>query len=215
MIFGKIEYLNLLPFHIFMKRYLKGSSHKQILHYKKGVPSEINSKFKNRKIDAAFISSINSSKCKCLDLGIISKKEVQSVLVLRGRHQNDSESATSNALAKVLHVEGKVLIGDKALKYFLNTQEDVTDLAKLWYEKYSLPFVFARLCYHGKDTKYKKLSKTFLKTKHKIPQYILEASSKKTGIKKSDILSYLKLIEYDLSSYSKLSLKRFLALANK
>jgi len=213
MIFGKIEYLNLLPFHVFMKRYLKGSAQRQALHYKRGVPSQINEAFKRHKIDAAFISSIASKKCRCTNIGILARKEVHSVLLLPGKSKRDEESATSNILAKVLNLEGEVIIGDKALKHFLYHDDEAVDLAKVWYEQHQLPFVFARLCYHGKSTKYQRLSRKFLSSSHKIPFYILERSSKKTGIKKSDILDYLNLIEYKIDRHAELSLKRFLRLA--
>ena len=215
MIFGKIEYLNLLPFHVFMKRYARSSQQSHALHYKRGVPSQINRAFKAKRVDAAFISSIQSKKCKCLNLGILARKEVQSVLVLPGKSLDDSESATSNVLAKVLKVEGEVIIGDKALKHYLTNEEKGIDLAKMWYEEQNLPFVFARLCYHKDEKTYKKLSHTFLKTSHKIPQYILKKASKNTDIKERDILNYLKLIEYKLDQHALLSLKRFLRLANK
>lgn len=216
MIFGKIEYLNLLPFHIFMKRYSRSSQQRHALHYKRGVPSEINKAFKTRKVDAAFVSSITTRKCKCLDLGIAAKKEVQSVLLIPGEDKVDNESATSNVLAKVLGLKGEVIIGDKALQhYLLNKDDGAIDLAKIWYEQHKLPFVFARLCYHGKASKYKKLSKKFLNQPYKIPYYILDLSSKKTGIAKKDILQYLKLIEYQLDAHSLLSLKRFLRLSDK
>lgn len=215
MIFGKIEYLNLLPFHVFMKRYVKSSQQQQSLHYKRGVPSQINQAFKTRRVDAAFVSSIASRRCKCLDLGIVSRKEVKSVLLVPGRDRSDTESATSNVLAKVLGLKGQVIIGDKALKYYLDSSnEKAIDLAQLWYHRQGLPFVFARLCYHGRPKKYQTLSKRFLRTKHKIPQYILEASSKKTQIDKKDILEYLTLIDYKLDAYAILSLKRFLHLSD-
>ena len=215
MIFGKIEYLNLLPFHVFMKRYARSSQQSHALHYKRGVPSQINKAFKAKKVDAAFISSIHSKKCKCLNLGILARKEVKSVLVLPRAVSDDTESATSNILAKVLNVKGKVIIGDKALKHYLNSDEKGIDLAKVWYEEHNLPFVFARLCYHKDGRFYKKLSQKFLQTSHKIPQYILEKASKNTDIDKKDILDYLELIEYKIDAHASLSLKKFLRLANK
>jgi len=216
MIFGKIEYLNLLPFHVFMKRYSRSSQQRHALHYKRGVPSEINEAFRTRRVDAAFVSSITTQRCQCLDLGIAAKKEVRSVLLVPGKSREDDESATSNVLAKVLGLEGEVIIGDKALQhYLLNKDDGAIDLAKFWYEKHNLPFVFARLCYHGKAPRYKKLSQKFLNRPHKVPYYILEISSQRTGICKTDILDYLKLIEYRLDAHSLLSLKRFLRLSRK
>lgn len=214
MIFGKIEYLNLLPFHVFMKRYARSSQQRHILNYKRGVPSAINKSFKTRRIDAAFISSISSKNCKCTNLGILARKEVKSVLVLPGKHKNDNESATSNVLARVLRQEGEVIIGDKALKHFLNSDDGAIDLAKLWYQEHKLPFVFARLCYHGNTKYYHKLSNKFLSSPQKIPFYLLQKASSSTDIKASDILDYLQLIEYKIDSRAELSLKRFLHLAN-
>jgi len=214
MIFGKIEYLNLLPFHVFMKRYVKGSQQRHILHYKRGVPSQINEAFKARRIDAAFISSIASKRCRCTNLGILSRKEVHSVLLLPGKNKTDDESATSNVLAKVLGLNGEVLIGDKALRHHLTHDDTAIDLAKVWYEQQNLPFVFARLCHHGKNKKYQKLSKKFLASSHKIPFYLLDKASKRTDIQRNDILDYLKLIEYKIDRHAELSLKRFLRLAD-
>jgi len=209
MVFGKIEYLNLLPFHIFMKRFTKSSQQKMSMHYKKGVPSKINSEFQFRRVDSAFISSIKAKKYKNVNLGIIAKKEVLSVLVIpKQENIKDIESASSNLLANILDVKGEVLIGDKALKYYLEGKSHI-DLAKEWHFRYNLPFVFALLCFHKEKTLYKKIEKLFLKQKFKIPQYILEEASKKTSISKKDILYYLGYISYNLDQKSKLGLKKF------
>lgn len=216
MIFGKIEYLNLLPFHVYMKRFNRHSQSAHVMRYKAGVPSQINRAFERRAIDAAFISSIASKRCRCLDLGIAAKKEVRSVLVIPGLDQQDTASATSNILAQVLGTHGQVLIGDKALKYYLqHPNTEAVDLAKLWYAEHQLPFVFARLCYHGKKKHYHSLAKGFLRKQHKIPRYILEEASKRTGISTNDILSYLTLIHYRLDPHALLSLKRFFRLAKQ
>lgn len=215
MVFGKIEYLNLLPFHVFMKRYTKSSQEQISMHYKRGVPAKINKKFLNKDVDAAFISSIAAKKHSHLSLGIIAKKEVKSVLVIPSKqNKNDAESASSNILASILNVNGEVLIGDKALKYSLTNQKAI-DLVSLWDQKYKLPFVFALLCYHKDQNKYKKIEKEFLKSKIRIPQYILSQSSKRTGIKKQDILEYLQLISYKLDPKAKRGLKKFYQLAKK
>ena len=209
MVFGKIEYLNLLPFHIFMKRFTKASSAKMSMEYKRGVPAKINTDFHSRRVDAAFISSISARKSKNIGLGIIAKKDVKSVLVIPSREsKKDVESASSNALCEVLKLNGEVLIGDKALRYALKNDDHI-DLALEWYKKYKLPFVFALLCYHKDKKLYTKIEKEFLKRQVKIPQYILEKASKNTEISKKDILEYLKLISYKLDSKSKLGLKRF------
>ena len=82
MIFGKIDYLNLLPFHVFIKRYMNNSRLHTSINFKKGVPSQINHAFKKRRVDAAFVSSVETSKYKSLNVGIVAKKEVLSVLLL-------------------------------------------------------------------------------------------------------------------------------------
>ncbi|MEA1955378.1 MAG: MqnA/MqnD/SBP family protein [Campylobacterota bacterium] len=209
MIFGKIEYLNLLPFHTFMKRYISSSQQTMSMRYNGGVPSNINNKFLSKKVDAAFISSVKAKKHKYINLGIIAKKEVLSVLVIPNTDdKNDFESATSNVLARVLDVKGEVIIGDKALKYYLQNKPNI-DLAKEWNIKYNLPFVFAVLCYHKDKNLYKNIEKKFLKQKVKIPQYILKQASKKTDISEKDILNYLNYISYSLDAKAKKGLKLF------
>ena len=209
MVFGKIEYLNLLPFHIFMKRFTKSNQQAMSMEYKKGVPADVNAKFLSRRVDAAFISSIHAKNYLHVELGIIAKKEVLSVLVIpNDENTNDAESATSNVLANVLGIKGEVLIGDKALKYYLSSALHV-DLAKEWNTRYNSPFVFALLCYHNQAKLYNKIQKNFLKQKIKIPQYILNQASLRTKISKKDILMYLKYISYDLDKKAKLGLKKF------
>ena len=209
LVFGKIEYLNLLPFHVFMKRFTKSSQQAMSMHYKRGVPSDINAKFLSRRVDAAFISSISAKNSLHVELGIIAKKEVLSVLVIpNDENTSDIESATSNVLANVLDLKGEVLIGDKALKYYLSGKPNI-DLAKYWNDKYNLPFVFALLCYHKQGQLYKKIQKDFLKQKIKIPQYLLTQASKRTGIENKDILNYLEYISYNLDKKAKLGLKKF------
>ncbi len=214
MIFAKIDFINLLPFYTFIKKNIKSSQIKQIVNYKKSYPSKINKQFKKRQIDAAFISSIASKKCKCLDIGIVAKNEVLSVLALNnGEYEKDYQSDTSNALAKILDIKGKVLIGDKALDFYHNSQnKDFIDLAKIWNEKYNLPFVFARLCVN-KDQRYlAKITKQFLKTKVKIPQYILKQYALRANISTKEIQKYLNKISYKISYKEKQSLKLFLKL---
>jgi chorismate dehydratase len=213
-VFGKIEYLNLLPFHIFMKRFTKSSSQKIGMHYKKGVPAKINKEFISRRVDAAFISSINSKKYNHVGLGIIAKKDVQSVIVIpHANNKSDVESATSNVLAKILNIQGEVLIGDKALRYYLTKKEHI-DLAEVWNKKFNLPFVFATLCYHKDKKLYKKIEQEFLKAKVKIPQYILKQASKNTSIPSDDILNYLEHISYKIDNKATLGLKLFIRKSN-
>ena len=185
------------------------------MEYKKNVPTKINNAFANRRVDAAFISSIKAKNSLHVNLGIIAKKEVRSVIVIPSEvEKQDVESASSNLLANLLHVKGEVLIGDKALLYAL-ANNDYIDLAKLWNEQYNLPFVFAILCYHKEKTLYIKVEKEFLKKEVKIPQYLLQKASKKTNISQNNILEYLQLITYKLDYKAKKGLKKFYAKAKK
>lgn len=216
MIFAKIDFINLLPFHIYIKKHIPSSQMKSIIEYKKSYPSNINKKYKKRKVDSAFISSIASRNEKNLDFGIIAQKDVLSVLVIPGNEQDDFQSETSNALAKVLGYKGQVLIGDKALKYYhANKNSDFIDLAQAWNDKYNLPFVFAVLCYSSNKILLDKYTRKFNKRHIKIPQYILEQYSKRTGISKQNILDYLKKIDYDLGIKEKRALKLFLKLTKE
>lgn len=197
-----------------MKKYAKSSQQSMSMHYNKGVPTEINNKFISRRVDAAFISSVNAQKYKNIGLGIIANKEVYSVIVIPNvKDESDYESATSNVLASLLNINGRVLIGDKALKYSLESN-DYIDLVKVWEERYHLPFVFALLCYHKDQILYEKIQKSFLKQKVKIPQYILHKATENTGIAGKDILSYLKCISYELNYKSYKGLKKFYRLHN-
>ena len=209
MLFGSISYLNLLPFQLFLKRYIKNSAAKMSFRYKRAVPSQINKALKRREVNAAFISSVASKKCKCTDLGIIAHKKVYSVLLLEGENESDPASATSNQLAHILELKGKVLIGDDALKYYLDGGKGI-DLAEAWYEKTGLPFVFARLCYNRHDQAIEKLAKTFAKSKVKIPQYILKREAKKRGITPKELTWYLEHIYYEMDWKAKRSLRLFL-----
>ncbi len=214
--FAKIDFINLLPFHIYIKKRIQSSQVKSIIQYKKSYPSYINKKFKTRKVDSAFISSIASRGEKRLDLGIIARKDVQSVIVVPGKKKDDYQSETSNALAKILKLEGEVLIGDKALKFFHdNPDVEVIDLAIAWQDKYNLPFVFATLCYCRNRKILEKIIRNFNKKHIKIPQYILEQYSKRSGVSKKHIIEYLKRIDYDIGIKEKKALKKFLSLAKK
>jgi len=214
MLFGSIAYLNLLPFQVFLKRSLKGNAAKMSFRYKRAVPSQINKALKRKEVNAAFISSVASAKCKCTDLGIIADKKVYSVLLLEGNYQTDPASETSNKLARVLHLQGKVIIGDEALKHYLHTGEG-TDLAEAWYKETGLPFVFARLCYNKHEDAIQKLAYAFSHTKVKIPQYILKKEAQKRGITPKQVIWYLEHIHYKMDDKAKKSLKLFLKKSRK
>ena len=200
---GHIDYINLLPFYIFLKKH----------HYyttKKSYPAKINKMFEKQIIDAAFISSIKSKNKQCLDAGIIANKKVLSVLVCGKDNKDDYESNTSNILAKILKQNGEIIIGDKALRKFY-FENNCKDLAQMWYKQYKLPFVFARFCINKNHKKYKKLINKFLNKKIYIPQYILKKY--KNGLSTKQIKDYLKLINYKIEEKERKSLKKFLKLA--
>lgn len=214
MLFGSISYLNLLPFQLFLKKHIRSNAAKMSFRYKRAVPSQINASLKRGEVNAAFISSVESRNCRCTDLGIIAERNVYSVLVLPGEEETDPASATSNRLAKLLELKGKVLIGDAALKHYLEGGEGI-DLAEAWYEKTGLPFVFARLCYNRHGGVVNKLAKEFAKARVNIPQYILKKEAEKRGIAPLELLWYLDHIHYTMDWRAKRSLKKFLRQSKK
>lgn len=206
MILGSIKYLNTLSFKIFLKKYIKSSQLSTILRNKIGVPSLINQNLKKRKLDIAFISSVESFKYKCLKIGITSKREIYSVFVINGEDKKDIESSTSNRVASILNLKGKVIIGDKALKYYLNGGEGV-DIGKAWFDKTKLPCVFARVCFLHKKKIFYRIEKAFLNQKIKIPHYIFEKESKKHSLSIKEIKWYLSKIKFKIDSKEEKSLK--------
>ncbi|HFS82330.1 MAG TPA: hypothetical protein ENK71_00020 [Epsilonproteobacteria bacterium] len=214
MIFGSIRYLNLLPFQIFLKRALPHSQIQQSIRHRRDIPSNINRAFRNRRVNAAFISSIASGRCRCTDLGIIADGPVYSVFVMPGEDEADLESATSNQLASLLGLHGRVMIGDKALRDYLSGAEGI-DLAQQWKEKTGLPFVFARLCYNGYGKKIEALASSFRKQQIKIPQTILKKETKKRGIDPAELRWYLDHIHYHMDHRAKKSLQQFLKMSRK
>jgi chorismate dehydratase len=179
------------------------------MEYKKSVPAKINNLFEKRIVDAAFISSIEAKRYKNVKLGIIARKDVKSVLVIPDTEaKKDKESATSNVLVNVLGLSGEVLIGDKALRYAL-ANDNYIDLAKVWNERYKLPFVFAVLALHKDIKVYKKIEKLFGKRPVRIPQYLLEKAANSVGIDKKDVLEYLQLISYELDQKAQRGLNKF------
>ena len=102
MLFGKIDYLNLLPFHVFLKRYPLSNQTKKSIEFKKGTPAKLCLALSKRQIDAAIISSIESRnpKYKKLNLGICARGAVKSVLVRKNSTKKlDPASKSSNTSA--------------------------------------------------------------------------------------------------------------------
>ncbi|PAF48553.1 menaquinone biosynthesis protein [Helicobacter sp. 12S02634-8] len=210
--FGKIEYINLLPFDVFIKAYPATSGFKKFLQLKKSYPARLNKDFLFQRIDAGFISSIagysSARKHKATNSAIIAKGSVWSVMVIPAPQAQDYQSATSNALCKVLGLQGEVLIGDRALAYrYLGGAH--TDMGEVWYAKTHLPFVFGRFCFNTHRDFYQKISTHFNQKPIKIPHYILMQYAQKTSISKQYILEYLKHIYYKMGPKEKLGLQRF------
>lgn len=214
MVFGKIDYLNLLPFHVFLKSYPLQNVAKKSIEFKKGVPSKLCKDLYYRRIDAAVISSIESrrSKYKVLDFGICAKKDVKSVLVRKNTKRSlDPASMSSNMLSRILKLDGEVIIGDNALIEYLKCGEDeFYDMGKIWNQRTGLPFVFGRFTYIKNKNSYKKIIKIFLNRNIKIPKYILDNYAISRGVKSNDIIWYLKFISYKIGVKEKKSLKIFL-----
>ncbi|PAF50543.1 MqnA/MqnD/SBP family protein [Helicobacter sp. 13S00477-4] len=210
--FGKIEYINLLPFDVFMKAYPMTSGTKKFLQLKKSYPSKLNKDFLFKRIDAGFISSIagyySYLKDKTTDSGIIAKNSVWSVIIIPNTESEDYQSATSNALCKVLNLKGEVLIGDRALSYRYKGGEHI-DMGEIWYKKRHLPFVFGRFCFNAYGDFYKNISSAFNQKKIKLPHYIIMQYSKKVSIPKKYILQYLEHIYYKIGPKEQLGLKSF------
>lgn len=210
--FGKISYLNLVPFDIFIKKYPTTSAFKAFLNHHKSYPAKLNKEFLFRRIDAGFISSIAGARARKTNSGIVANGAVWSVIVIPKATKSDYQSASSNALARILGVSGEVLIGDRALRYKLSGGKYV-DLGQKWWEKYHLPFVFGLLCFNSDEAFYKAISAKFNATRVKIPQYLLTNYAKNSGVAKRDILEYLTQIHYKITPKGKVALGRFYRLA--
>ena len=217
--FGKIDYLNLLPFHVFLKRSALPNCVKAAIERKKGVPSRLNRDLRAGRIDAAVISSVESRRkiYRALDMGIVAKGAVKSVLVRKNSApKTDAASASSNMLARALDIKGEVLIGDRALVAYLNEGgQNFYDLAQIWRERTNLPFVFARFCYRKNGKIYKRLTKNFLRQNVKIPRYILNHYAKTRSISPNDVKWYLNFISYRIGAKEKKALFTFLNRARR
>lgn len=207
--FGKIDYINLLPFHIFIKCYPALAHFKKFVELKKSYPAKLNREFLFRRIDAGFISSIAGRGKRCSCAGIVAKKQVLSVLAIPAKEGSDYQSATSNALLKVLSLKGQVLIGDRALRYYLAHPRECIDMGEAWERRHHLPFVFAKFCYNRHGEFYERIAKKFVQRKIFIPHYILKEYEERSHIGRRDILFYLRHISYKIDPKAKRGLKRF------
>lgn len=207
---GKIDYLNLLPFDVFVKSSPLSWQFKAMMAYKKSYPARLNREFLFLRLDAGFFSSIlayGHSKI-ALDCGIVAYGEVWSVLALPKEDKPDYQSASSNALIQVLGIKGEVLIGDKALLYRLDGGKGI-DLGEAWRRKKNLPFVFGLFCASKNQDQARRIACSFLKKRIKIPHYLLEKASRQTGIARKKILLYLEKIRYRVGAKEKRALRVF------
>jgi chorismate dehydratase len=171
--------------------------------------------FRKRVVDAAFISSIESTRKNSTASGIVAKGEIKSVIIRPGNYKSDNESATSNKLARVLGLEGEVFIGDKALLKYLENPSEYIDLGQEWNAKTGLPFVFGRFCFNRYGKRYKKLSNEFNGSKIRIPHYMMKWEAKQKGFKTKDVKEYLKLISYRIGAKEERGLALFMKKAKK
>ncbi len=214
MLFGSIQYLNLLPFQLFLKRALPHNGAKMAFRYKRAVPSQINASLRRGEVNAAFISSVHAARFACTDLGIIARGAVHSVLLLPEAEEEDPASETSNRLAKVLGLRGRVLIGDAALKHHLDGGAGI-DLSAQWHARTGLPFVFARLCYNRHGALIRKLARDFAHDHTRIPQYILKREAAKRGITPQQLVWYLEKIHYEMDWEVKRGLREFVRVSRR
>lgn len=222
--FGKIDYLNLLPFEVFVRAYPKLLQFQLFYNKKKSYPAHLNKEFLFQRIDAGFISSIAALRAKkerfqATNIGIIARKRVISVICLPEERGDDYQSATSNALLRVLGLKGRVLIGDRALVEVLQQEQNfrekgkgVTylDMGEKWVQKEHLPFVFGRLCVRENKEFYAKLMRAFAKKKKiKIPYFMLKNAESKSGVEAKEILNYLQVLSYVIDKKAWFGVERF------
>jgi chorismate dehydratase len=212
---ANISYLNLLPFRFFLKKKPKSFAQKLQSTKRGSYPSKINEMFRKKLVDAAFISSVESTRTNKTASGIVAKKAVKSVIVKLGTQKSDNESATSNRLAKVLGLGGEVFIGDKALLKYLANPSEYVDLAAEWNARTGLPFVFGRFCFNRNGKYYKKLSHEFNRNKINIPHYVIDAEAKQKGFETKDAKEYLKLISYKVGAKEERGFSLFIKKAKK
>ncbi len=212
---ANISYLNLLPFRFFLKKRPKSLSQKLQIAKRGSYPSKINEMFRRKLVDAAFVSSVESTMGNRTASGIVAKKAVKSVIIKLGAQKNDNESATSNRLARVLGLSGEVFIGDKALLKYLESPSDYVDLAAMWNGETGLPFVFGRLCFNRNGKRYKKLSHEFNNQKIKIPHYVMIGEATQKDFSYKDAKEYLTLISYRIGAKEERGFALFMKKAKK
>ncbi|MDE5603400.1 MAG: menaquinone biosynthesis protein, partial [Helicobacter sp.] len=93
--FGKIDYLNLLPFEVFIRSYPTPSNFRLFYQKKKSYPAKLNREFLFDRIDAGFVSSITALYNKknkrflASSIGIVARNKVLSVVCLNEKGGED------------------------------------------------------------------------------------------------------------------------------
>lgn len=154
---GRISYVNMAP--LFARLTTTATE-------VTGVPTELNAKLCRGELDLAPISSIEWARhadhlLLLPHLCVSSEGAVDSIQIVSSRPLNrirtlaaTPESATSRVLAKILlprarHVpfdeeaDGRLLIGDAALRSTFDDPTPHYDLGRLWQERTELPMVYA------------------------------------------------------------------------
>lgn len=214
---GLVEYINAYPFALALKEY------SPIF----GPPSEINSLFREQKLDLFVGSSIESLNTPyLLDVCVAAKGKIDSVNLytkvdptLIRRVKLDPNSGTSNALLKILlkehwkvevefvteNPDAFLLIGDKALLNQKVAGHTTIDLATAWYELTALPFVFALLM-HRPGVECSEISK---KVEAVTKTNFVESAAKRFGMSSDFLADYFHLCRYHLGEEEKKGLELF------
>ena len=171
---GWIDYLNTMPFDFELTGVKPDINYTLI----RGVPSQINTLFSQKKVDVGFISSAHymenfNQYLIFPELSISSYNKVKSVIILSDSPLKEidtiyltGESKTSRYLTKVIFekffgkvpdyrelngsIEEKkaVLLIGDSAIKYADAKKYRYDLSQIWAEKTGLPFVFALWCVH-------------------------------------------------------------------
>ncbi len=229
---GIIDYINVLPL-TYALEHGKVPFEGEIT---KAVPTKLNSMLAEGKLDAGFISSIEYAKRDyiLLPFSISCDREVLSVLLLSHVPVNriktvsvTKDSATSVVLLKILlkHAfslsvsysgrgDAELVIGDKALKAFVEPHDYLLDLGKAWCEFSKEKMVFAVFSAR-KDVEVSSLTsledslKASFEWGKRNMKEIITYAAKKTGLEKPFIKRYYNCLSFSFGPEERRGLKKF------
>lgn len=207
--FGEINYLNLLPFRLYLKRH----RYRDRWVIKTGTPAEVNRWFREGRIDGGVLSSVRAVEGVRYPVGIGAEGPVWSVLLSPTREGGDPASNTSNLLPVALNLKGQVVIGDRALSLYLKNREEWVDLGEEWFRQVQLPFLFAQLTSRRPSRELERVATGFLRQGrgiYRIPQYLLRWEGARRGLSPRQVEEYLRLIRYQVGWREELGFKKFL-----